>query len=98
MNTVKVVTLTRDDIQKLIHETVRVTVSEFRRDKVPPILTKAQAADYLGKSVATINRYMREGLPFRKDGTGYPEFYKSELDRWINERIQTISGQTALER
>jgi predicted DNA-binding transcriptional regulator AlpA len=94
----EVVTLTRQDLTKLIQETVRVTVSEFRRDRVPPIMNKAQAADYLGKSVATINRYMREGMPFRKDGTGYPEFYRTELDRWINERIQTISGKTAHER
>jgi len=76
--------LSSQDIQKLIQETVRVTVSEFRH--TPPILTKKQVADYLGKSIPTIDRYMREGLPFRKIDGGYPEFYKESVDKWWVER------------
>lgn len=78
-----------DELEKLIRDTVRATVSEFKR--TPPILTKKQVAEYLGKSVPTIDRYMREGLPFRKIDGGYPEFYKSLVDEWINERVQKVS-------
>jgi predicted DNA-binding transcriptional regulator AlpA len=81
-----------DELQKLIRDAVRATVSEFRH--TPPILTKKQVADYLGKSVPTIDRYMREGLPFRKVDGGYPEFYKESIDRWVRHRAnQEISGK-----
>ena len=80
-----------DDLEKLIRDTVRVTVSEFKH--TPPILTKKQVAEYLGKSVPTIDRYMREGLPFRKIDGGYPEFYKPQVDGWMNERFQKVSGK-----
>lgn len=87
--------LTQQDLEELIRETVRVTVHALARDRTPPIMTKAQVAAYLGKTPAVINRYMRDGMPFRKDGTGYPEFYKSEIDRWVDRRgsIQKVSGK-----
>lgn len=71
------------ELEALIRRTV---ADALQRDRVPPILTKAQVAEYLGKSIATINRYMREDMPFRKDGNGYPEFYKADIDRWIEWR------------
>jgi predicted DNA-binding transcriptional regulator AlpA len=56
-------------------------------------MNKAQVAEYLDKSTATIDRYMREGMPYRKIDGGYPEFYKSEIDRWVNERSKEVSWQ-----
>lgn len=88
----EIVTLTQKDLERLIQKTVRDTVSEFTRNRVPPILNKAQVADYLGKTTATIDRYMREGMPFRKFDGGYPEFYKLDIDRWISERFQKVPG------
>lgn len=85
----EIVTLTKDDLERLIQKTVRVTVSEFTNNRIPPLMDKAQVADYLGKTPATINRYMREGMPFRKIDGGYPEFYKVDIDRWLRERFQT---------
>lgn len=83
--------LTQDDIETLIQRTVDVTLSKFERlHRMPALMNKAQVADYLGKPVSTINRYMREGMPFRKVDNGYPEFYKDDIDRWLLERFQGL--------
>ena len=92
--TVEVITLTRPELERLIQQTVRVTVTEFTSNRIPPLMDKAQVAEYLGKTTATINRYMREGMPFRKIDGGYPEFYKFDIDRWLRERSKEIQGQT----
>ena len=81
------ITTTTSELRTLIAEAVKDAV------RVPPLLTKAQVADYLGKSVPTIDRYMREGLPYRKIDGGHPEFYKPDIDRWLNERFQTVRGK-----
>lgn len=90
---VEIVTLTKHDLEQLIAQTVRATVTELKPNHVPPILSKAQVAEYLGKTTATIDRYMREGIPFRKIDGGHPEFYKSDIDNWLRERFQTVQGQ-----
>lgn len=89
----EMIVLSRNEVEQLIQDTVKATVSHMTRH-TPPLMTKAQVAAYLDKSTATINRYMREGMPFRKIDGGHPEFYRSEVDRWLNERVQEISGQT----
>ena len=76
----------QQELKALIAEAVNDAVRLHPR--TPPLLTKAQVADYLGKSVPTIDRYMREGMPFRKVDGGHPEFYKPDIDRWLNERFR----------
>ena len=77
--------ISTEQFKSLIRDAVRATVSEIQSH--PPLMTKAQVASYLGKSVPTIDRYMREGMPFRKEGKGHPEFLKSDIDRWLRERF-----------
>lgn len=89
MDRLPFIALTKDDLQDLIQRTVTATVAKVST-RTPPIMTKAQVADYLGKSVPTVDRYMREGLPYRKEGKDHPEFYKKQVDRWLDERAQTI--------
>jgi predicted DNA-binding transcriptional regulator AlpA len=81
--------LTNADVELLIQRTVDATLSKLEKlHRVPPLMNKAQVAEYLGKSTATIDRYMREGMPFRKIHGGYPEFYRPDIDAWLNERFR----------
>lgn len=86
--------LTTEDIETLIQRTVDATLSRLEKlHRVPPLMTKAQVAEYLGKSTATIDRLMREGLPFRKYDGGFPEFYRPDIDAWLHDRFRNSSDQ-----
>lgn len=52
------------------------------------VMDKRQVAEYLGKSPATIERWMAEkGLPFKKaDPNAQPMFRRSEIDAWLASR------------
>jgi excisionase family DNA binding protein len=89
MDGTQLIILKPSEFREIIADAVSEGVKRASRP-IPPLLTKAQVADYLGKSVPTIDRYMREGLPFRKVDGGHPEFYKTEIDRWLNERVQEV--------
>lgn len=95
---VKVVTLTVEEVEDLIQATVRATVTEIKPNHVPLLMDKSQVADYLGKTKATINRWMKQGLPYRKEGKEYPEFYRPLVDKWMEERfseyLQNLEGET----
>jgi predicted DNA-binding transcriptional regulator AlpA len=56
----------------------------------PSIMNRAQLRAYLGKPESTIKRYMREGMPYRKVDSDHPEFYKKDIDEWIEKRFQQI--------
>lgn len=73
-------------LRELVEDSIQLALSRAAKPP-PPIMTKAQVADYLGKSISTVNRYMKEGLPFRKVENDYPEFYKKDIDRWLEERF-----------
>lgn len=66
----------------------------MKPSRVSPIMTKKQVAAYLDKPISAINRYMRLGLPYKKDGNDYPEFYKPDIDRWLCEYFQKASWKT----
>lgn len=89
----QVVTLTTDDLEQLIDKTVSVAVSKIKPDRVPPIMNKKQVAAYVDKPISTIERWMREGLPYRKEGKDYPEFYKPHIDKWISERFAHLETE-----
>lgn len=84
-------TISNAELQRLIETTVSIALSKTKH--FPLIMTKKQVADYLGKPVSTINRWMREDLPYRKEGNEYPEFYKPDIDKWAYERFQKVPGQ-----
>ena len=86
----RILPISESDLQSLLIEAARLGASEVAIKYFPPIMTKQEVAAYLGKSVPTIDRYMREGMPYRKEGNGHPEFHKGAVDRWLNERFQTV--------
>ena len=81
---------TRDEISGIIAETAQA-VAEKLRVYVPPVFTKKQVAAYLDKPISTVDRYMKEGLPYYKaDENSYPEFSREQVDNWIRERFQKV--------
>jgi hypothetical protein len=100
----EVAILTKNDLEQIIHSTVSAAVLQIKPAHFPLIMTKKQVAEYLDKPLSTINRWMTEGLPFRKEGKEHPEFYKPEVDRWLSERfsepqeLRRIAWRRSLER
>jgi transposase len=95
----KVALLTESQIADLIRQTALAVANDLREDlltaRTREIMTKAEAAKYLGVSIATINRYMAQQMPYEKiEDNGRPLFRRSEIDSWMRsknrERIQTI--------
>lgn len=89
---VQIISLSLDDLEDIIRKTARLTAAEFRSDfinnKAPAIMTKVELSSYIHKSIPTINRLMKKGLPFEKLDNEHPRFYKSAIDRWLQgERI-----------
>ncbi len=82
--------LSRDAIEQIVVQVVQKTVSELKPERVPPVMTKKQVAAYLDKPISAIDRYMAQGMPYRKEGNDYPEFYKKDIDEWIEKRFQQI--------
>ena len=81
---------TRDEISGIIAETAQA-VADKLRVYVPPVFTKKQVAAYLDKPISTVDRYMKEGLPYYKaDENSYPEFSREQVDNWIRERFQKV--------
>lgn len=50
---------------------------------VPVWRTKQQIADHLGVSVATIDRYRQQGMPFSKRSRGVVRFDQHAVDAWF---------------
>lgn len=72
-------TLSPTDFQTLL--------SEVRKAMAKPIerpLRKAEAAEFLGVSLTSLDRLMRKGLPFHRLA-GRPVFYASEINAWIKQ-------------
>lgn len=90
----EIAVMPKSDLEELIRSTVEAAVSKLKVEYHPPLMNKAQVAAYLRKPKSAVNKYMKEGMPFHKDGKDYPEFYRAEIDRWLEERfggIQEIS-------
>lgn len=85
-----VIVLTEPELSDLIRRTALAVVAELRNDlqTTPEVMTKAQVATYLGRSVATVDRWMAErGLPSKKvDKTSHPTFIKADVDAWLRSR------------
>ena len=81
------------ELEQLLERTVSLAVSKIQPYKVPPIMTKKQVAAYLDKPISAINRYMAQGMPYKKDGNDYPEFYKPHVDKWLSERFAHLESE-----
>lgn len=81
MKTQTTVELSPAEIKEIIREAVREEVLILRED---PLLTRAEAAKLIGKSVQTIARMERKGnlVPEYGAGEGHPRYYKSHLLRF----------------
>lgn len=70
---------------ELLIRSARLGASQAIRSAQPKeVMTKRELADYLRVSVATIDRKMKEGLPFVKVSEESPRFYRSQIDGWLN--------------
>jgi predicted DNA-binding transcriptional regulator AlpA len=82
--------LTPAELEDMLLRCAKLAVAQFseelERCGTREIMTKAQAATYIGCSVASVTRFMRSGLPHHKKDGGYPRFYKSEIDDWVKAR------------
>jgi predicted DNA-binding transcriptional regulator AlpA len=85
--------LSESELEQLIHTTVSAAVSKIKPIHFPAVMNKSQLANYLGKKKSTIDSYMKQGLPYRKEGKDYPEFYKPQIDEWIRERFAAIETE-----
>jgi len=84
--------LSRADLDDAIRKAVEIVVAR----PASPYLNKKQLAARLEQSVSTINRLMKKGLPFEKDGKDYPEFYWPHVEAWLAWYFgdkQTIQGK-----
>jgi len=93
--TVEIISLSKQDLQDIIRQTAREVLEDFRADlvnsKVPSIMSKAEVAEYLGRSVPSINRLMKKrAIPFEKVDNEHPKFYKSAIDRWLHKGTKSI--------
>jgi hypothetical protein len=82
--------VTTDQLEHIIQTTVRETIRAVHPVHHPSIMNRKQLCAYLDKPLSTIKRYMREGMPYRKEGDDHPEFYKKDIDAWIEKRFQQI--------
>lgn len=65
------------------------------REITPALLTRAEAAVYLGVAVATLDKWAvtgRYGLPMVRVGTAV-RYRKSDLDKWIEARTVSSTGE-----
>ena len=63
-------------------------LAELKKHVAKPVekpLRKAEAAEFLGVSLTSLDRLMRKGLPFHRLA-GRPVFYASEINSWITKR------------
>jgi len=69
--------LTPSDFQTLLHE-----LKKHVTKPVEAPMSKQQACEFLGVGMTTLDRYMKQGLPFYRP-FGRPVFYASQLNEWI---------------
>jgi excisionase family DNA binding protein len=87
----KIVTLTEAELRELLKEAASDAVSQLRADlersRTPELMDRAQVAKYLSVHRSTVNRLMRDGMPFEPIYST-PRFRKSEIDHWLKGRAQ----------
>lgn len=89
MSEVLILQLSRSDLDGMIRD----AIDSVAKRPVSYVMTKKQLAVYLDQPISTINRWMKQGLPFYKvDETSYPEFYKPQVDKWLEDRFSQIEN------
>lgn len=83
--------LPKSEIELIVRETIKAIAPPR---PVPLVMTKKQLAEFVVKPISTIDRWMKQGMPFRKEGDEYPEFYRPAVEAWLYERhSQKVQGQ-----
>jgi hypothetical protein len=80
------VTIDERDLEDLIiravdHALERYEARNRQKDPDRP-LKKFELAEEWNTSLATIDRYMQNGMPYEKIGKGFPKFYLSKCTAW----------------
>ena len=80
--------LDRHDLEELLSP-IMDELGKLRRQieqQTPEIMDKPTLAKYLKWSPATINRRMKEGMPYVGVPGEDPRFYRSDVDNWMKSR------------
>lgn len=74
--------LEESDIERIALRSAELAAEiVLKRTQEPSLMTKRECAEYLRVSVSTMDRLMKDGMPYRKVG-GQPRFNKDDVDRW----------------
>lgn len=90
--------LEESEITELIRKAVALATTDLRdeleRSRTPELMTKDRLAIYLECHVSSINRFMKNGLPFEMLGD-HPRFRKVDIDNWLKHgSVQTLQRET----
>lgn len=84
----RIIAFTEDELADLLIKSANLGASQAIRSAQPKeVMTKKEVADYLRVSVATVDRKMKDGLPFVKVSEDSPRFYRRQVDNWLHERL-----------
>jgi excisionase family DNA binding protein len=91
IDAIPIVTIAEADLAALIRgivaDELRPIRDNLNNDTPSEWMTRSQLAAYLGVSLPTVNRHMKEGMPYSRLGE-QPRFHKSDIDRWLkDERV-----------
>lgn len=80
--------ITESEIVDIVRRAALAVVVDLRENLHPSreVMTKAQVAKYLGRSIATVDRWMLKGMPFQKEGNDHPTFIRKDVDYWLRTR------------
>ena len=88
----EIVALSKNDIEELLTRAARTSVSLLRDDlekhRTPELMTKSELANYLRCSVASISRFLKQGIPVEYVGES-PRFRKVNIDKWLSLNAST---------
>jgi excisionase family DNA binding protein len=78
--------LEESELQKIITDAVKLAAAELRdeleRSRTPELMDKGLLTKYLRCHISSINRFMKNGMPFEMLGE-HPRFRKSDIDAWL---------------
>lgn len=82
-----VAVLDESQLQDLIRQAVLLATAELRDElelkRTPEVMTKQQLSDYIHYDASSINRFMKEGMPFERG----PRFRKCCIDAWLKSSV-----------
>lgn len=77
-----------NELERLLRSVVRDELDA--RERPLEIMTKKQLSERYGWSPSTINRKMKQGLPYFGKNGEHPRFRKSDVDSWLTSQQEYI--------